>query len=193
MLDQRSRSLLEEAEKGLKMACAAAFRLVHDYHLAEDLAADALLAVWRLYKKGRFDPSRGRFSTLVVSIVLRRARTAYGRRQEMHARIMPCVDLANLAAGSKGERSGRASPLETAEGEAGWARFLAALEQALLRLSPRLRAVFELRHLEGKSTKETADALGLTQNAVRQMSHKALKALAEDEALHRAASVFLDL
>jgi RNA polymerase sigma factor (sigma-70 family) len=193
MLDQRSRSLLEEAEKVLNTARAAAFRLVHDHHLAEDLGADAFLTAWQLYKEGRFDPSRGRFSTLVFSIVLRRARTAYTRRQEMQARIVSCVDLANFAAGPKGERCGPASPLEAAEGEAAWATFIAILEQALLRLSPRLRQVFQGRFLKGKSTKETADALGLTQNAVRQMSHKALKALAEDEELHRAASVLLDL
>jgi RNA polymerase sigma factor (sigma-70 family) len=176
----------------MTMARSKALGLVHDGHLAEDVAADAFLAGWRLYKEGRFDPSRGKFSTVVVSIAMKRGQTAYRRAREYQARMMPSANLAALAAPAEHEHSGPASPLEAEESDAGWARFLAALEQALLRLSPRLREVFQMRFLKGKSTMETADALGLTQNAVRQRSFRASKALAEDEELHRAALVLLD-
>lgn len=54
------------------------------------------------------------------------------------------------------------------------------LDQAVQRLSPALRAVFILRDLEGLSVKETAEALGLNESAVKTRLLRARLKLRED-------------
>ena len=49
----------------------------------------------------------------------------------------------------------------------------AAVDRALAELGPRQRAVFELREMDGRSTHEAAELLGLTPGAVRVHLHRA--------------------
>ncbi len=49
----------------------------------------------------------------------------------------------------------------------------AALDHALEGLGPQQRAVFELREMEGRSTREVADLLGIAPGAVRVHLHRA--------------------
>lgn len=49
----------------------------------------------------------------------------------------------------------------------------AEMQQAIASLSPALRAVFLLRDVEGLSTQETAQALGLSESAVKVRLHRA--------------------
>lgn len=56
--------------------------------------------------------------------------------------------------------------------------FAPELRDALAQLAPRERACLVLRHLEGMSTRETAEALGLSEGAVKRYLFDAKAALA---------------
>ncbi len=87
------------------------------------------------------------------------------------------------------------SPMETDEGDilprnlADWrfdpyrvalnAELRQALEDAILRLPETLRVVFILRELEGLSTRETAEALGISESATKVRLHRARLMLRE--------------
>jgi RNA polymerase sigma-70 factor, ECF subfamily len=53
------------------------------------------------------------------------------------------------------------------------------VKQAIERLNPSLRAVFLLRDIEDLSTEETAQALGISEGAVKVRLHRARLALRE--------------
>jgi RNA polymerase sigma-70 factor (ECF subfamily) len=54
------------------------------------------------------------------------------------------------------------------------------MEAAIQKLSPALRAVFELRDIEGLSVKETADILNVTESVVKTRLLRARLKLRED-------------
>jgi RNA polymerase sigma factor (sigma-70 family) len=56
------------------------------------------------------------------------------------------------------------------------------VEQLLAELNPVQRRVLELRFLEGRTLRETANELGLTQSNVKVIQHRALRRAAELEA-----------
>lgn len=60
----------------------------------------------------------------------------------------------------------------------------AQMEQAIAALKPELRAVFILRDVEELSTRETAEALGITEGLVKVRLHRARLALREQLALY---------
>jgi RNA polymerase sigma-70 factor (ECF subfamily) len=66
----------------------------------------------------------------------------------------------------------------------------AAVEQAVLALPDTLRAAFVLREIEGLSTREAADTLGIGESALKVRVHRARQALRETLAsyLHDSAT-----
>lgn len=60
------------------------------------------------------------------------------------------------------------------------------LEQTIDELPQALRSVFVLRELEGMSTRETAEVLGVSEDAVKTRLHRAKEALAEKMGLWRS-------
>lgn len=62
----------------------------------------------------------------------------------------------------------------------------AALDEAIAAMTPSLRAVFLLRDVEGLSTAEAAEALGITENNLKVRLHRARLALRERLSAHVA-------
>jgi RNA polymerase sigma-70 factor (ECF subfamily) len=116
------------------------------------------------------DPARW-LTRITVNTCLDRLRS---RRWQFwrRARINPEAEetvLLNQAAGQPG-----------AESHIFARQIRTRLEQALERLSPRQRAVFALRHYEGKDLEEIADILGLEQGSVKSHMFRATAKLREE-------------
>ena len=123
-------------------------------HGAEDLVQDALVKVYLAWGRRRIDNPAAYAQTTLVRTYLSRQ-----RRRSSSERPVPEVP----------DRGGAASQSE--------ARL--DLATALGRLSPTDRAVLVLRFLEDQTVAQTARALDLTEQAVRNRTHRALARVRE--------------
>ncbi len=134
--------------------------LSHDDDLALDLTQSTFLAAWQQYDAIVDHPSVGAW-------LFRVARNEWGthlRRQ----RFRRCVPLLETM-GSDGISANRMQNESMAQ--ACWQRDL--IEQALSRLSPKLRDAFVLRHFAGLSDSEIADVLEISPAASQRRAHRA--------------------
>jgi len=138
---------------------------------AEDVMQEAYVRAFRELAKFR---GEARFSTWLTRIACHEALARARKRR----RLVPI---------SGGERPD--PPAETAgpERELENRELHAVLRQAVEILPDPLRTVFCLREIEGLSTEETADALGLTVENVRVRLHRAKRSLRQalDERIGR--------
>jgi RNA polymerase sigma factor (sigma-70 family) len=127
-----------------RVAYGLALRVLRDRALAEDAVQEAFLQVWRA--AGRFEPSKARASTWVLTFVHRRAVDLV--RREERRRVEP-VDAAAPAGSGPGadEEAERRSKREIVQG-------------ALRRLPPEQRETIELAYYGGFTQSELADRLG---------------------------------
>ena len=150
-----------------------ALRLLGDRRDAEEVAQDALVCAFRAmrgYPRERIEALRLR--PWLASIAVNLARN---RRRRIEDRQPPSSLEPMLDAGFDPPSDGRAAPGSTAERhETG--RELAA---ALLRLTPAVRAAIVLRHVDGLSVAETAEALGRPEGTVKAQVHRGLRELRE--------------
>lgn len=140
--------------------------LVRDDAEAEEIVQQAWLAAWEHLANFR---GAARFSTWLVRIVvneaLMRARVA-GRQLSLDDPATVDFDMPTLTP----------TPLDNVE-----LRELARLvERAVDALPDSYRAVFVLRDVEGLSTAETAEAVGLTEDLVKVRLSRARAKLRED-------------
>ena len=77
-----------------------------------------------------------------------------------------------------------ASPMQNPEQQAATAEIRRLLEQSIEALPDSNRAVFVLRDVEGMSTTETAEALGITEENVKIRLHRARVTLRKSLYLH---------
>ncbi len=138
--------------------------ILHD----EAEAEDAMQQTWLLAWTGLSGfAGASAFSTWLVRIAVNEALGRARRR----ARGAAAISLAGAAEGAMGVPDD--SPEERATG----AESRRILERSIDRLPQPYRTVFVLREVEQLSTAETADALGLSEDAVKVRLHRARLAL----------------
>lgn len=148
-----------------------ALRLLGDRRDAEEVAQDALVRAFRAmqgYPRERVAELRLR--PWLASITVNLARN---RRRRHDARQPPNQLEPMLDAGFDVATDGRAAPSTTAARRE-TQRELAA---ALLRLTPAVRAAIVLRHVDGLSVAETAEALGRPEGTVKAQVFRGLREL----------------
>jgi RNA polymerase sigma-70 factor (ECF subfamily) len=148
-----------------RAAYALALRIVRDASQAEDVVQEAFLDLWK--SAARFDPSRSRPASYLLTFVHRRAVDLVRREQ---ARPQRGADVADVA-----DRPGSddvAGALVTSEQGAG-------VRRALAELSPAQREVLELAYFAGLSQSEIAERLNEPLGTVKSRTHVALSRLRE--------------
>jgi RNA polymerase sigma-70 factor (sigma-E family) len=147
----------DEAIATLFYACypqlvATGYGVAGDWALAEELAQEAFVRLWRRWRWLR-DPDAA--PAYLHRTVVNLGNSAIRRRV-----------LERRVAGNRGGQPVEAGP------EAGL-----ELRQAIRALSPRKRACVVLRYLAGMTEAQTAQALGITPGTVKSQTHKALRQL----------------
>jgi len=152
----------DEAIESLFHACyprlvRTAYALVGDWDLAEQLAQEAYLRLWRRWRWLK-DPQAA--PMYLQRTVVNAARETIRRR---------VIERRALNAG-RAEPSARAAadPADVIE-----------LRRAIAALPARKRECVVLRYLLGLSEAETADALGISVGTVKSQTHKGLRMLRE--------------
>lgn len=138
-------------------------RITHDCDTAYDVVQDALMLAWT--NIGRFE-GRSRFSTWLIRIGINEAYRSLKRRR---------FELPTAPDDLVGETAAAASsgPAELAESH----DFLAAVERELAQLPLDYRTAVVLRDVEGLTTEEAAEILGIGQRALKSRLHRGRIAL----------------
>jgi RNA polymerase sigma-70 factor (ECF subfamily) len=148
-----------------------ALRLLGDRRDAEEVAQDALVRAFRAmhgYPRERIAALRLR--AWLASIAVNLARN---RRRRLDDRQPPGSLEPMLDAGYDPPSDGRAVPAAAADRRE-TQRELAAV---LLRLTPTVRSAIVLRHVDGLSVAEVAEALGRPEGTVKAQVHRGLREL----------------
>lgn len=145
-------------DRHLGMVYSAALRMVHDTHLAEDVAQTAFCTLAQ--KAGTLDAG-----TVVAGWLYHATRhhALHAIRSEQRRR----------------QREAQALAMETSESDPVWARILEQLDTAMARLTPEARDLLVLRYLEGRSLSEVGEQLGISTDAARMHVNRALEELRE--------------
>ena len=137
-------------------------RLVRDEALAEDLLSDVFLDVWRQAASFR---GRASVSTWLLAIARHMAASARPRRNDAE------LDEATV--------STVPDPADDAEVTLQKKNRAEALRQSLHRLSPDHREVIDLAYYHGKSVKEIAEIVSISEATVKTRMFYARRKLAE--------------
>jgi len=134
---------------------------------AEDVLQESMVYAFR--NLDRYDPERGAFRTWLYTITISRCRNARRRKW------LPTVALSHLlTVGIEPSAPDDESP----EFRAAWQEIRAALREALLTLSPRLREAVALRYNQGLTYREMAGILGCPQKTAEsrvRLAHEQLR------------------
>jgi RNA polymerase sigma-70 factor (ECF subfamily) len=137
-----------------------ALRRLRNVEDAEDAVQDALLSAYKHI--GQFE-GRARLSTWLTSIVMNTARMKL-RQESRHETVSLDQNLENDGATLANElRDVRPNP----ETMCAQTEMDETLHQALAQLSPKLRSAIQMRDLDGFSTREAANALRISTNALK--------------------------
>ena len=148
-----------------------ALRLLGDRRDAEEVAQDALVRAFRAmqgYDRDRITALRLR--PWLASIAVNLARN---RRRRLDDRQPPSQLEPMLGAGFDLATDGRAGPDRLADRR----ETQRELTAGLLRLKPAVRAAIVLRHVDGLSVAETAEALGRPEGTIKAQVHRGLREL----------------
>jgi RNA polymerase sigma-70 factor (ECF subfamily) len=148
-----------------------ALRLLGDRRDAEEVAQDALVRAFRAmrdYPRERVAALRLRPWLASIAVNLARNRRRRIEDRQPPAALEPLLDL-----GFDPPTDGRAGPGASADRRE-TQRELAA---ALLLLTPAVRAAIVLRHVDGLSVAEAAEALGRPEGTVKAQVHRGLREL----------------
>jgi RNA polymerase sigma-70 factor (ECF subfamily) len=166
-LSQGEREAFDELYRRYGAAAyGLALRLTGQQLLAQDVAHDAFLALWRA--PDAFDPARGAFRTFFLSLVHHRAVDTIRREERLR------------------KRQERASNLEPTVGEDVAEDVVAAsfmgqrrkeVREALTTLPPEQRQVLELAYFEGKTQVTIADELQIPIGTVKTRTMAAMQKL----------------
>jgi len=148
-----------------------ALRLLGDRRDAEEVAQDALVRAFRAmrgYQRERVATLRLRpwLASIAVNLARNRRRRADDRQPPNQ--LEPMLDTGfDLPADARSGPERRADLRETQR----------ELVEALLRLTPAVRAAVVLRHVDGLSVTETAEALGRPEGTIKAQVHRGLREL----------------
>jgi len=148
-----------------------ALRLLGDRRDAEEVSQDALVRAFRAmqgYRPERTAELRLRpwLASIAVNLARNRRRRADDRRPPSQLEPM-------LEAGFDVPQDGRSSPEHRVDRR----ETQDELAAALLRLTPSVRAAIVLRHVDGLSVAETAEALGRPEGTIKAQVHRGLRDL----------------
>lgn len=149
-----------------RMAYHLALRSVADANLADDIAQEALV---RLYKHAREIEGVGAFKTWFYRIVLNLINDHYRRFSRQDTALTTLEDLRAF------EQKSRSEPLSNLEREA----LRASLSGALESLDEKHREVFLLKEVEGLGHAEIAKLLGVPEGTIWSRLSYARKKLQE--------------
>jgi RNA polymerase sigma-70 factor (ECF subfamily) len=169
--DEQPRNLNDIVSCNLPMFYRRAFRFLGNAADAEDAVQDALLSACKHFSQFR---GQARVSTWLTAIVTNAARVQLRRRRGVYVSFEQ-QDAGNGLALSERLAAFQPSPEEVCRGIEAHARLLKGVGQ----LSPPLRRAFQLRDIDGLTTKETADALGVPEGTVKAQLARARIKLAQ--------------
>jgi RNA polymerase sigma factor (sigma-70 family) len=148
-----------------------ALRLLGDRRDAEEVAQDAMVRAFRAMREyPRERVAALRLRPWLASITVNLARN---RRRRHDDRQPPAALEPLLDAGFEPASDGRSAPATSADRRE-TQRELAA---ALLLLTPAVRAAIVLRHVDGLSVAEVAEALGRPEGTIKAQVHRGLREL----------------
>lgn len=159
--DRLAQALVTEGDRLYGLA----LRVTGDRDLASDVVQEAFRSALEHAEEFRGDAA---LSTWLYRIVFNRAVDVLRRRNR--ERPLP-DDVEELSAEELGLARSVRGPLPDDLAEQAEAR--TAIDDAVRELGPQQRAVFELKEIEGRSTREVAEMLGLTPAHVRVQLHRA--------------------
>jgi RNA polymerase sigma factor (sigma-70 family) len=148
-----------------------ALRLLGDGRDAEEVAQDALVRAFRAmhgYPRERIEALRLRPWLASIAVNLARNRRRRHDDRQPPSSLEPMLD-----AGFDPVSDGRAAPAVSADRH----ETQRELAVALLRLTPQVRASIVLRHVDGLSIAEVAEALGRPEGTVKAQVHRGLREL----------------
>jgi RNA polymerase sigma-70 factor (ECF subfamily) len=147
-----------------------AFKLCRDREKAEETFQDTFVNVYR--KLDTFD-GKSKFSTWLYSIVTNNCLMKH--RQASRRAIEESLEEIDDPSTMPGGRFPAAVPQwgETPVDVVLDKELRAQLEHAIQKLPPEYRVVFTLRDIEGKSTQETSDIVGITEEAAKSRLRRA--------------------
>ena len=137
-------------------------RLVDDESLAEDLLSEVFLDLWR--HAASFE-ARSSLSTWLLAIARYKALSARRRRTDAELDEATTSTVPDIADGPEVTLQKKNRP--------------EALRQSLLRLSPDHREVIDLAYYHGKSVKEIAEIVSISEATVKTRMFHARRKLAE--------------
>ena len=170
---ERIRALEKILSTGLPSLYRRAYRLLGNAADAEDAVQDALIAAY-----SHLDQFKGQsqLGTWLTSIVLNCARLQLRRRQR-HVNVPLDESIGEIETHSVGERLIDRGP--SPEDQCSHAELSSRLTRFHSQLSPTLRKTFQLRDIDGRSIRETAQILGVPTGTVKAQSARARKKLKE--------------
>jgi RNA polymerase sigma factor (sigma-70 family) len=149
-----------------------ALRLLGDRRDAEEVAQDALVRAYRAiggYPRERILELRLRPWLASIAVNLARNRRRRFEDRQPPNQLEPMLD-AGFDPVSDDRRAAPASTADRRETQR-------ELASALLRLSPQVRVAIVLRHVDGMSVAEVAEALGRPEGTIKAQVHRGLKEL----------------
>jgi RNA polymerase sigma-70 factor, ECF subfamily len=158
-LGDRARQFDDVVSRNLRGLYNSAFRCLGNAADAEDAVQDALLSAYKHLAQFR---GQARISTWLTSIVINAARMKLRRRRGVWLSLEQPQGEDGLAL-SERIPDLKPSPEDACFASEARARLLEVSSQ----LSPTLRRTFQLRDIEGLSTKETALRLGVPEGTVK--------------------------
>lgn len=154
MSEQDQRALEHLYELTVRRVYTVAVRIVRSPQLAEEVVEDAFWQAWR--EAGRYQPSRGRVLTWLLTIARTRALDALRRRDPAETHD----DMDVLRSGEVSEQSDPGELLEAMERGS-------AVRAALDTLKPQARQLVALAYFRGLTQSEIAETSGLPLGTVK--------------------------
>ncbi len=167
---ESTRDLNDAVLCNLPMFYRRAFRFLGNSPDAEDAVQDALLSAYKHFAQFR---GQAQISTWLAAIVTNAARMQLRRRRVVYVSLEQHELEDGLALSERLAASGP-GPEELCRTTEIQSRLLKGVSQ----LSPLLRRTFLLRHIDGLTTKETANALGIPEGTVKAQVARARAKLA---------------
>jgi RNA polymerase sigma-70 factor (ECF subfamily) len=145
-----------------------AYNITRHHEDAEDVMQNTFFKAFNKLLLFRGD---SRFSTWLTSIAVNEA--LMGMRRHRHRLIEVSIDESREPADPRVAGCDFRSSLPDPEEYCSYSELHDVLTEVLNRLGPESRLVFQLRDIEGFSTRETAEALNLTVPSVKTRLHRA--------------------
>lgn len=158
LVGRHERSLMQVAQ-----------RFIRNDHDAQEVLQDVLVTTWT--KLSSFE-DRSQLRTWLYRVTVN-ASLMHLRGRRRHLRFVDVGQRVPLAPGKGGDAATQPWARERPDEQFESRELGRHLERALGKLPCSLRSVFDLREVQGRSTRQTARQLGITEGAVKSRLHRA--------------------